>query len=113
MIDSVMNLLLRCSHRRMTRPISPVSKTGEPHGETYVVCLDCGKQFSYDLQKMQIGKPVHSSEASGVLHPDMAPPRRSKLPFAVLAAALPVGWLLNSAWTKKQQRSQTKPPEKS
>jgi len=25
---------------------------------TYVVCLDCGKEFDYDWQEMRIGQPV-------------------------------------------------------
>jgi len=58
MIDSVLNLLFRCSHRRLTRPVTPVSKAGIPQGQTYVVCLDCGKQFGYDLERMRMGKPV-------------------------------------------------------
>lgn len=28
MIDTVLNLLFRCSHRRLTRPVTPVSKAG-------------------------------------------------------------------------------------
>ncbi len=27
------------------------------HG-TYVVCLDCGKEFRYDWNEMRLGKPV-------------------------------------------------------
>jgi DNA-directed RNA polymerase subunit RPC12/RpoP len=58
MIDKVFNLLFRCSHRRLTRPVTPVSKTGEPPGEAYVVCLECGKQFTYDVIEMRIGKAL-------------------------------------------------------
>ena len=28
MIDTVLNLLFRCSHRRLTRPMTPVTKSG-------------------------------------------------------------------------------------
>jgi DNA-directed RNA polymerase subunit RPC12/RpoP len=91
MIDSVANLLLRCSHRRLTRPVTPVSKTGVPHGQTYVVCLDCGKQFSYDLREMRVGKPLERSHDAGVLHPDMPEPSR-KLKYA-LWASLPLAFL--------------------
>src|SRR4051812_37241793 len=79
MIDSIVNLLFRCPHKRITRPITPVSKGGVAQGDTYVVCLDCGKQFAYDLQRMRIDKPVKISEASGVLQHDMPKPRKSKL----------------------------------
>jgi hypothetical protein len=67
-IDTVLNLLFRCPHKRITRPITPVSKTGVRNGDTYVVCLECGKQFTYDLNEMGIGKPVAISPTAGVLH---------------------------------------------
>ena len=51
MIDTLLNLLFRCSHRRLTRPVAPITKAGEPHSQSYVVCLDCGKQFEYDLKE--------------------------------------------------------------
>ncbi len=114
MIDSIFNLLFRCSHHRVTRPITPVSKAGVPHGETYVVCLDCGKQFAYDLEKMHIGKPVQSSRSAGVLHHDMPKPRTSKLKMAALAAAVPTAWLLRSALKSSKKRAQERtgePPE--
>jgi hypothetical protein len=63
MIDSVLNLLFRCPHKRLTRPVTPISMDGKPHGDTYVVCLACGKQFAYDLKEMRIGKPLPSSAA--------------------------------------------------
>jgi hypothetical protein len=103
MIDSVLNLLFRCPHKRITRPITPVSKAGVPHGDTYVVCLDCGKQFAYDLQKMRIDKPVHTSAATGVLNPSMPKPRTSKLKMAAIASAVPLAWLLGSALKSKKR----------
>jgi hypothetical protein len=97
LIDTIWNLLFRCPHHRVTRPITPVSKAGVPHGDTYVVCLDCGKQFAYDLQKMRIGRPVHSTDSQGVLHPNMPKPRTSKLKVAAVASAVPLAWLLGTA----------------
>ena len=95
MIDSVVNLLFRCSHRRLTRPVTPVSRAGVPHGQTYVVCLDCGKQFSYDLAEMRVGRPLDSSHDGGVLHPDMPQSNRklkyalwASVPLAVIAGAI-------------------------
>jgi hypothetical protein len=98
MIDTVLNLLFRCPHRRLTRPVAPVTKAGEPHPQSYVVCLDCGKQFEYDTTQMRIGKPVEHSHGSGVVPPDMPPPRDTKLKLALLAAlpaAVMLGTLLN------------------
>lgn len=104
MIDSVVNLLFRCPHRRLTRPVTPVSKDGKPHGNTYIVCLDCGKQFSYDLQLMRIGKPLPMAEDDGVLPPGMPGPRKSKLKLAVMASALPLGIVIGSALSSRRRR---------
>lgn len=103
MIDTVYNLLFRCSHRRLTRPVTPVSKSGVPQGETYVVCLDCGKQFSYDVHEMRIGKPLQNSHESGVLPPGMPAPRKSKVNLALWASAIPLGMLIGSALKKKNK----------
>ena len=97
MIDTVLNLIFRCSHRRLTRPVTPVTKAGQPHGETYVVCLDCGKQFAYDAKEMRVGKPIDRSETIGVLPPNVPKPRKTKLGLALLAAvpaAVALGALL-------------------
>jgi hypothetical protein len=89
MIDSLLNMMFRCSHRRLTRPVTPVSKAGVPHGETYVVCLDCGKQFAYDLNKMHIGKAIdHSHDACVV--PAAAPTARNKKWKYAFWASVPV-----------------------
>jgi DNA-directed RNA polymerase subunit RPC12/RpoP len=106
MIDSVVNLIFRCSHKRLTRPVTPVSKDGKPHEGTYVVCLDCGKQFSYDLNEMSIGKPLSTSAGAGVLPPGMPGPRASKLKLAMMAAALPLGIAIGSMLSSKRQRTQ-------
>jgi hypothetical protein len=104
MIDTIANLLFRCSHQRITRPITPVSKGGDRSGETYVVCLECGKQFHYDLTEMRIGKPVAAAETAGVLP---AEPKRStrKLRYAALASALPIAWLVGKSIRNRRKRS--------
>ncbi len=69
MNDSVFNLLFRCNHRRTTFPMTPVRKKsakgqdGTP-AETYVVCLDCGKQFVYDWENMRLGRAVEIADGS-------------------------------------------------
>src|SRR5262252_5688278 len=98
MIDSLLNLLLRCPHKRITRPVTPVGKAGQPHGETYVVCLDCGKQFAYDARNMKIGKPLANSRDSGVLYADMPKPRDRKVKAAFLAS-LPLAFFAG-AWMR-------------
>jgi hypothetical protein len=60
MMNSLMNILFGCSHRRTTFPFTPARKVGLSNGRngTYVVCLDCGKEFDYDWQEMRIGNQV-------------------------------------------------------
>jgi len=101
MIDSVLNLLFRCPHRRLTRPVTPVTKDGKPHGDTYVVCLACGKQFAYDLQEMRIGKPLPSSADSGVLPPGMPGARKSKIKLAV-GIGVPLGIVIGSVLSRRK-----------
>ena len=96
MIDTVLNLLFRCGHRRLTRPVSPITKAGQPHSQCYVVCLDCGKQFEYDLNSMRIGGPVDHSHEAGVVPPGLPTPRKTKTQYALLAA-LPLAVLLGAA----------------
>ena len=113
MIDSVLNLLFRCPHKRLTRPVTPVSKAGQPHGDTYVVCLDCGKQFSYDLKEMRVGKPMPTSPEMGVLPPGMPRPHKSKFKLALMASVLPLGIAIGSALTSKRQRKGEAPKPES
>jgi hypothetical protein len=86
MIDTVLNLLFRCPHRRLTRPVAPVTRVGQPHSQSYVVCLDCGKQFEYDLNEMRIGKAIDHSHDAGVVPPDLPKPRKTKIKYALLGA---------------------------
>jgi hypothetical protein len=47
--------LLRCSHARTTFPLTPLRKPGaSARRGTYIVCLDCGKEFDYDWSRMKI-----------------------------------------------------------
>jgi hypothetical protein len=101
MIDTVLNLIFRCSHRRLTRPITPATKSGEPHGDTYVVCLDCGKQFAYDFDVMRIGKAIDRSHDAGVLPPNTPKSRKTKLGYALLAA-VPAAVVLGALLKRKK-----------
>jgi hypothetical protein len=86
MIDTLLNLLFRCSHRRLTRPVAPITRAGQPHSQSYVVCLDCGKQFEYDLNEMRIGRAIDHSHDVGVVPPNMPSAHNSKVKYALLAA---------------------------
>jgi hypothetical protein len=60
MIDAVLRMLsLRCPHKRLTRPITPLDERRRASRQgTYVVCLDCGTQLPYDWENMRVGRPA-------------------------------------------------------
>lgn len=62
MFQSLLNTLFACPHRRTTFPLTPGRKNAAfaaPNtARTYVVCLDCGKEFAYDWDGMRLGKQV-------------------------------------------------------
>ena len=104
MIDSLLNLLFRCSHRRLTRPVAPVTRVGQPHSQSYVVCLDCGKQFEYDLAEMRIGKAIDHSHDAAVVPPRAPVPPATKVKYAVLAA-VPVALIAGAIFKAKKPGS--------
>jgi hypothetical protein len=59
----LLELLFPCRHRRTTFPQTParrgIKRSAVPGRQgTYVVCLDCGREFDYDWQEMRIGQPI-------------------------------------------------------
>jgi len=62
MFQSFLNTLFGCAHQRTTFPLTPARKssgaTVNNHNGAYVVCLDCGKEFSYDWKEMRVGQAV-------------------------------------------------------
>lgn len=119
MNDSVFNLLFRCNHRRTTFPMTPVRKksTGgqdEAPAETYVVCLDCGKQFLYDWENMRLGRSVDLADGSP-RDPEVAkvPFRtKSKLRYLFWGSALSAALVLSKmVQSRKHSMSATASPE--
>lgn len=61
-------MLFGCWHKRLSFPIS--GKRGHRRSSaahqtgTYVVCLDCGKEFPYDWQQMRIVSRRYEPEAT-------------------------------------------------
>ena len=71
MIDSLLNLLL-CSHRKLSFPITTVcgedSFQCEPNvKKTYVVCLACGKKFTYNWDQLRI-EPAEIKSKPQLIH---------------------------------------------
>lgn len=54
----ILDILFGCRHNRLSFPLS--SRRGQRRAAAarqtgmYVVCLECGKEFSYDWQQMRI-----------------------------------------------------------
>lgn len=111
MIDSVLNLLFNCPHRHLTRPFTPVSHTGAGHGETYVVCLDCAKQFAYDLRTMHVGKAIERTHEHSVVVPKMPAMRKTKLKYALAGIGLPLAVLIGSKFGGRRRMQQNKTDE--
>ncbi len=103
MIDRLLNTFFGCAHKRTTFPLTPARKTGSGLAQTYVVCLDCGKQFNYDWKSMQRGELVDLS-----VKPK---PAKSKLRYVAWATAVPVAWLAVSAAKKMRKRSRIEPED--
>ena len=102
MIDTLLNLLFRCSHRRLTRPLAPITKAGQPQSQSYVVCLDCGKQFEYDLKEMRMGKLIDHSHDACVVPKPTSLPTTAKVKYALLAA-VPAAIVLGVVLKAKKQ----------
>ncbi len=64
MIRSLLDFIFCCQHRRTTFPRTQTIKSGGAEEKTYVVCLNCGKQFAYDWENMRLGKPVDIASSS-------------------------------------------------
>jgi hypothetical protein len=55
MIANLMDILFGCWHSNYSFPITAKSRRGAARVTgTYVVCLDCGREFPYDWKTMQV-----------------------------------------------------------
>ena len=58
MIASLLDVLFGCCHKRYSFPITVKSAHRRSEAAsvtgTYVVCLDCGKEFPYDWREMRV-----------------------------------------------------------
>lgn len=75
MFQSLLKSLFGCSHQRTTFPITPGRRHAGPpvlggnRAGTYVVCLDCGREFAYDWSEMRVGAPVAPPAAAPETQP--------------------------------------------
>jgi hypothetical protein len=90
--------------------VAPITKAGQPHSQSYVVCLDCGKQFEYDLNLMRMGKAIDHSHDACVVPKNMPLPTTAKVKYAVLAAvpvALVIGAVLKAKKSEPPKSART------
>src|SRR5690242_13781955 len=69
MLQTFLDSLFGCAHQRTTFPITRGRKllgaqATAAANRTYVVCLDCGKEFAYDWKAMRVGDAVDAPPAS-------------------------------------------------
>ena len=63
MLQWILNVVFGCSHERTTFPLTPDKKKGRV-SETYVACLDCGRELTYDWKTMTVGGPIKSKSSA-------------------------------------------------
>jgi len=106
LIGALFDLLFSCKHRRTTFPFTPAKRktaggqADEAPTGTYVVCLECGKQFAYDWENMRLGSAVDISENAPAHETETAPiPFRTKsgLKYLAWGSAVSAALLLGKA----------------
>jgi hypothetical protein len=67
MIAKLMDAMFGCRHSRYSFPLTirPGSRRSSAARKgTYVVCLDCGREFNYDWQEMRVARLQNREVAS-------------------------------------------------
>jgi hypothetical protein len=64
-VMSLYDMVFGCSHKRLTFPMSVRGKLRRTAAAsvtgTYVVCLECGKEFPYDWRAMKLVRTVRQT----------------------------------------------------
>jgi hypothetical protein len=84
----------------------------EPPAETYVVCLDCGKQFVYDWENMRLGRAVEIADGSTRDTDEEKVPFRtkSKLRYLFWGSALSAAVVIGKAVQSRKRSSSAAAP---
>ncbi len=62
MFAKLLDAVFGCHHSRYSFPMTSRSRS-RAVGATYVVCLDCGREFPYDWKQMKVLNPAVSQSA--------------------------------------------------
>lgn len=69
----ILEFLFGCSHRRTTFPITPTRHfRSVTNKATYIVCLDCGKEFGYNWKAMKVSDNMDTAMSTD-LRPQQEP----------------------------------------
>ena len=76
MLSKVLDAMFGCWHSRYSFPMT-VRASSRRSGtaartRTYVVCLDCGKEFSYDWREMRVVEPRRKESARSLVTKEAA-----------------------------------------
>jgi hypothetical protein len=70
---SLVNLLFGCWHKNVSFPFTTRNQRRSAAAQvtgTYIVCLDCGKEFPYDWKEMKLVSPrEHSPKVTAIREP--------------------------------------------
>jgi hypothetical protein len=76
MFAKVMDAMFGCRHSRYSFPITIRAgshrATAAARTGTYVVCLDCGREFNYDWQEMRIADSPRQQTAHSLVTKEAA-----------------------------------------
>jgi len=76
MLGKMWDVMFGCRHARYSFPITirPGTHRAMAPGRTgtYVVCLDCGREFAYDWQEMRMAQSQHKEAARALVTKEAA-----------------------------------------
>jgi hypothetical protein len=107
MKSSILSRAFDCRHKRLTWPVTPLKKPGVPSRETYVVCLDCARQFAYDWDNMRTGALIERSPDAGVLPPDMPSRGKTKVKYTLIGSAISLALFFGGNLVRDKRASRT------
>ena len=76
MFSKMMDAVFGCRHTRYSFPLTIRANsrrtTSASRVGTYVVCLDCGREFAYDWQEMRVAEPSLRKRARSLVTKEAA-----------------------------------------